>query len=207
MLKNLLDVCGAALAFYATGYAFAYGSRENTHSTSTSDGTSFLGSANFFLSGNNIEPAFFFFQFAFSATSTTIVAGTLAERCRMGAYLCFSLVLSGFVYPVVAHNICTSAFHTLNLHIPFVLTVIDISLIGSESGLFSVSNRNALLETAMIDFSGSGVVHLTGGLSALYATCILGPRQGRFYDRRGNKLAKPGLQTGSSVALQVCMND
>ena len=44
MLKNLLDVCGAALAFYATGYAFAYGSRENTHSTSTSDRTSFLGS-------------------------------------------------------------------------------------------------------------------------------------------------------------------
>jgi Amt family ammonium transporter len=48
------------------------------------------------------------------------------------------------------------------------------------------------------------VVHVTGGMSALYATCILGPRQGRFYDRHGNKLARPGLRKGSSVALQVC---
>ena len=115
MLKNLLDVCGAAIAFYATGYALAYGSKENR--TTNDDDTSFLGSANFFLSGNNVDPAFFFFQFAFSATSTTIVAGTLAERCRMCAYLCFSLFLSGFVYPVVAHNICKCqilAFSYLN---------------------------------------------------------------------------------------------
>ena len=31
----------------------------------------------------------------------TIVAGTLAERCQMAAYLCYSIVLAGFVYPVV----------------------------------------------------------------------------------------------------------
>jgi Amt family ammonium transporter len=29
------------------------------------------------------------------------VAGTLAERCQMVAYLCYSVVLAGFVYPVV----------------------------------------------------------------------------------------------------------
>ena len=102
MLKNLLDACGAAVAFYATGYAFAFGT-ENTASTSST----FIGWHNFFLSGSNVNPAFFFFQFAFSATSATIVAGTLAERCTMVAYVCFSVVLSGFVYPVVVHNICT----------------------------------------------------------------------------------------------------
>ena len=75
---------------------------------------------------------------------------------------------------------------------------------GSVSGIFSVFNKNAVIETAMLDFSGSGVVHVTGGMSALYATCILGPRQGRFYDRHGNRLAKPGLRNGTSVALQVC---
>lgn len=109
MLKNLLDVCGSAIAFYATGYAFAYGQKEsdNVASSVDVDNTSFIGNANFFLAGNNVNPAFFFFQFAFSATSATIVAGTLAERCRMGAYLAFSLILSGFVYPVLAHNICT----------------------------------------------------------------------------------------------------
>ena len=77
---------------------------------------------------------------------------------------------------------------------------------GSETGIFSVLNKNAVIEAAMIDFSGSGVIHMTGGLSALYATCLLGPRQGRFYDRHGNKLATPGLRKGTSVALQVRVN-
>jgi ammonium transporter, Amt family len=121
MLKNLLDVCGSAIAFYATGYAFAYGQKENSSSITTDDETSFIGSANFFLAGNNVDPAFFFFQFAFSATSTTIVAGTLAERCRMGAYLCFSLILSGFVYPVLAHNICTC----LHDHIDVLCDIVE----------------------------------------------------------------------------------
>lgn len=31
----------------------------------------------------------------------TIVAGTLAERCQMAAYLCYSVFLAGFVYPAV----------------------------------------------------------------------------------------------------------
>lgn len=79
-------------------------------------------------------------------------------------------------------------------------------LTGSVSGIFSVFNSNAVIETAILDFSGSGVVHITGGMSALFATCILGPRQGRFHDRHGNRLAKPGLRNGSSVALQVCAN-
>lgn len=29
------------------------------------------------------------------------MAGTLAERCQMAAYLCYSVALAGFVYPVV----------------------------------------------------------------------------------------------------------
>lgn len=85
------------MAFYATGYAFAYGS--------TSDEASFIGNNNFFLLGD-VDPAVFFYQYAFSATAVTIVAGTLAERCQMASYLCYSLFLTGFVYPVVVRNIC-----------------------------------------------------------------------------------------------------
>ena len=49
--------------------------------------------------------AFWFFEYTFSATSVTIVAGTLAERCQMAAYLAYSVVLAGLVYPVVAHTV------------------------------------------------------------------------------------------------------
>lgn len=62
MLKNLLDACGAAIAFYVSGYAFSFGSQ--------GDSTTFLGSSNFFLLGD-VDRAFFFFQYAFSATAVT----------------------------------------------------------------------------------------------------------------------------------------
>jgi ammonium transporter, Amt family len=55
----------------------------------------------------------------------------------------------------------------------------------------------------MVDFSGSGVIHITGGSTALYAAYILGARRGRFYDSRGRPLSRPGLTKGHSVALQM----
>ena len=100
MLKNLLDACGAGIAFYAIGYGIAYG-----HDGDANEST-FVGNANFFLSEDQ-SPALFFFQYAFSATCVTIIAGTLAERCQMSAYFAYSLYLTGFVYPIVVHFICT----------------------------------------------------------------------------------------------------
>lgn len=126
--------------------------------------------------------AFWMFQYAFSAACATIVAGTLAERCQMAAYLCYSLLLAGFVYPVVSHSI------------------------WSPYGFLSsaVTKPNPLFGSGVVDFAGGGVVHFTGGTSALFATMILGPRRGRFHDEEGRKLDKPKKFPGHSVALQVC---
>jgi ammonium transporter, Amt family len=174
MLKNLLDACGAGLAFYAFGYALAYGDDVSDMTTTTT----FAGNKNFFLSGD-VNPAIFFFQYAFSATCVTIIAGTLAERCRMASYFAYSLYLTGFVYPIVVHSI------------------------WSSKGFLSIGNSDAAVGIGMVDFAGSGVVHMTGGCTSLFATYILGPRQGRFYDRHGRVLSKPGLTKGQSVALQL----
>ena len=173
MLKNLLDACGAALAFFIMGYALAFGGND-----STLDEKTFIGTENFFLM--DVEDlAFWLFQYAFSAASATIVAGTLAERCQMVAYLCYSVLLGGFVYPVVAHSA------------------------WSAQGFISNSAVDPFLGVGMIDFAGSGVVHMTGGTTALFATMILGPRRGRFHDDTGRKLEKPKEFPGHSVALQV----
>lgn len=172
MLKNLLDACGAAIAFYTIGYAFAFGGQnENSNKT-------FIGTKNFFYSGD-VDPAVWFFEYAFSATSVTIVAGTLAERCQMAAYLCYSVFLVGFVYPLIAHSI------------------------WSNNGFLSAFTDAPLGGIGVIDFAGSGVVHLTGGTTALVATYILGARKGRFYDNRGRPLETPKQFPGHSVALQL----
>jgi Amt family ammonium transporter len=60
-----------------------------------------------------------------------------------------------------------------------------------------------LVDSGMVDFAGGGVVHLTGGMTALFATMILGPRRGRFHDDEGRKLDKPKDFPGHSIALQM----
>lgn len=101
MLKNMLDSCGAALGFFSLGYALAFGGRDLD-----SPHKSFIGTSNFFLVGiDDDDFAFWLYQYACSATAATIVAGTLAERCQMGAYLGYAVLLGGFVYPVIAHSV------------------------------------------------------------------------------------------------------
>jgi Amt family ammonium transporter len=162
--------CGASIAFFSFGYAFAFGDG--------SDPNGFIGTTNFFLMGVD-DYAFWMFQYAFSAASATIVAGTLAERCQMTAYLYYSLLLAGFVYPVIAHSV------------------------WSPHGFLSTENAKPLFGIGVVDFAGGGVVHMTGGTTALFATMILGPRRGRFHDEQGRKLEKPKKFPGHSVALQV----
>lgn len=42
----------------------------------------------------------FFFQVVFVATAMSIVSGAVAERMKLWAFLLFSIVLTGFIYPV-----------------------------------------------------------------------------------------------------------
>lgn len=171
MLKNLLDACGASLGFYTIGYAFAWGGSANDSTTT------FIGTENFFLMDVE-QKAFWLFQFAFAATSATIVAGTLAERCQMLAYLLYSTALTAFIYPVIVHAI------------------------WSNTGFLSSWNAEPLLGVGVVDFAGCLVVHTTGGLTALIAAKVLGPRKGRFYfDGDGRRQANEF--PGHSVALKV----
>jgi len=173
LLWNLLDSCGGGLAFWVTGYAFAYGGE-----TTTGEWT-FVGSSNFFLMGD-VNHAYWFFQFAFACALSSIVAGTIAERTQMRAYLFYSFFLVGFAYPVVAH-----AFWSTN------------------GFLANVNPERPLWGSGAIDFAGSGPVHMMGGVTALMAAITLGPRLGRFHDRDGNPLEEPNDIPGHSTPLAM----
>ncbi len=101
MMKNMMDFMVGVLAFFAVGFAFAFG-----------PGNDFIGTKGFFL-GSGAESytsgltlnvfVFFVFQLAFAATAATIVSGAMAERTKFKSYFLYSLVITAFIYPVVVH--------------------------------------------------------------------------------------------------------
>lgn len=99
LLKNIIDGCIAAIVFYFIGYGLAYGTNEDE------TGNAFIGSGDFALetTGKNGMWHEFFFQWAFAAAATTIVSGSVAERCKFEAYALYSVFITGFLYPVVVH--------------------------------------------------------------------------------------------------------
>lgn len=160
--KNIADATVGILAFFATGYAFAFGE----------SGGWFIGTDNFFLDGldmaaipeGGLSPATtFFFQAVFAATAVTIASGAMAERTKFTSYLIFSVVMCAFIYPVVVHWTWGGGL------------IADIQI---GDAVFS-------------DFAGSGIVHMTGGIAAFMGALFLGPRIGK-YDSEGNVRAIPG---------------
>lgn len=97
MMKNLTDFFMGVIAFFAVGFAFAYGA-----------GNDFIGTEGFFMRGfepfgNLSVETFFVFQVAFAATAATIVSGAMAERTKFIAYVAYSVIISAVIYPIVAH--------------------------------------------------------------------------------------------------------
>ena len=152
MTKSFLDFCIAALSFWAFGFALMFGG--SLAATGLTDGNSIIGYSGFFLSGDaeaDDTALLWIFQMVFAGTAATIVAGAVAERMRINAYLAYSFIVGAVIYPIYGHWIWGGGW----------LGSLDIG-------------------AGAVDFAGSGVVHAVGGLVALAGAIIVGPRIGKF---------------------------
>ena len=168
LYKNILDGAVAAIGYWFIGYMFAFGSSAGGFIGIQSDLIFLQSIRNNAACDDNGENcgaddfAAFFFQWAFAGAAATIVSGAVAERTKFEAYLIFSFVITVFIYPVVVHWGWGSGF---------------LSAWGALDGpLLSRTETSR----GMIDFAGSGIVHMVGGVAGLMGAIVIGPRKGRF---------------------------
>jgi Amt family ammonium transporter len=148
--KALIGMAVAAFAYYAVGFAFAFGNGD------------IIGHEGFFLRDyGDPQEAFgimglsdalieskWLFQFAFCAVCLAIVWGSTLERIKFHAHAIFALVFAALIYPIASHWVFGGGWLQSNV--------------------------------GMQDFAGSTAVHLVGATAALAGLLLLGPRRGKY---------------------------
>jgi len=163
LIKNIFDASIGAVCWWVLGFPLAMGGSKGK----------FIGSGGFLMTGdmfwsedggwNAYNYGLWLFQWAFAATAATIVSGAVAERVAFSGYIVYSIVLTSFIYPIVVHWGWNTG--------------------GWATAWNSGSDEFKLfMGCGVIDFAGSGVVHMTGGIAALIAAKVVGPRRGRFVE-------------------------
>jgi ammonium transporter, Amt family len=182
MAMNLLVYPLGMLGFYVCGFALMFGGLGAIGTLGGYPGLDqeftinlfgkslgLFGMKGFFLSGSSYDVAvfaLFIFQMVFMDTTATIPTGALAERWKYLAFFVFSLFVGTVIYPIYGNWVWGGGW---------------LSTLGS----------NFHLGHGHVDFAGSSVVHMTGGVLALVGAWLLGPRIGK-YNRDGSPNAIPG---------------
>jgi len=157
LMKNFMTVCIGIVVYWVIGWALMYGT----------DYAGIIGSDQFFMSGaDNAVWTSWWFQMVFAATGATIVSGAMAERTSFKAYLVYTVLMVGLIYPVFGH------------------------WVWSGVGILTTGPIVDAIGVGFHDFAGSAVVHMIGGFSALVGFMLVGPRIGKF--RNGKPVVIPG---------------
>jgi Amt family ammonium transporter len=110
----------------------------------------------------------------FMDTAGTIPTGAMAERWKWSAFVLFGFFMSMVVYPIFGNWVWGGGW---------------LATLGSNFGLGH----------GHVDFAGSSVVHMVGGVCALVGATIIGPRIGK-YSKSGEALPMPGHHLPMAIA-------
>jgi ammonium transporter, Amt family len=182
MSMNFMVYAIGMLGYWICGYAFQMGGvgaiaalggtpSLNHELTITLFGKTFglIGLKGFFLGGDSYDVGvftLFLFQMVFMDTAATIPTGAMAERWKFSAFCIFAFFMSMLIYPIFANWVWGGGW---------------LAQLGTQFGLGH----------GHVDFAGSSVVHMVGGVAALAGAIVIGPRIGK-YRKDGTPVAIPG---------------
>lgn len=192
MMMNMMVFCIGAVGYWLLGFGLQFGAVNHTwpsirglaewaHSPTTlGDWTGYLATPLLHFGQHGIMGgcgfaltlstggilAFFLFQMVFMDTAATIPTGSMAERMKFSGFVLMSLWVSMIIYPIVGGWVWGGGW---------------LQNIGRSIGFGN----------GVVDFAGSGVVHMIGGTVALAGAIVIGPRIGRF-NKDGSANAMPG---------------
>src|SRR5882724_7265472 len=171
MAMNFMIYPMGMLGFYVCGFAFMFGgfgaigtmggyAGLNHEITINIAGHPFgiLGWKGFLLQGAGYDTAafaLFLFQMVFMDTTATIPTGAAAERWKFSAFMLYGCAIGTIMYPVFGNWVWGGGW---------------LSQLGVNFGLGH----------GHVDFAGSSVVHLQGGVIALIFAWLIGPRIGKY---------------------------
>lgn len=165
-------VCGFAIMFGGVGALGTLGGYAglNSEFTITLFGKTFglFGTKGFLLNGVYDVAVFglFLFQMVFMDTTATIPTGSMAERWKYSSFMIYGIFVGTIIYPVFGNWVWGGGW---------------LAALGSNFGIGH----------GHLDFAGSSVVHMTGGVLALVGAKLIGPRIGKYNDD-GSANAIPG---------------
>ena len=161
LTKNVALFAVACTMYMVCGYSIMYGGGDFTMFLSGIIGDGVAGAEE---PATYAPSADFYFQVVFVATAMSIVSGAVAERMKLWAFLVFTVVMTGLIYPMEGRWTW-----------------------GGEP----VFGMYTLADLGFSDFAGSGIVHMAGAAAALAGVMLLGARKGK-YGKDGRINAIPG---------------
>jgi Amt family ammonium transporter len=198
MAMNFMIYPMGMLGFYLCGFAFMFGGMADPNSPSgggiaTMGGYAglnhelgfmlgghfigLLGFKGFLLKGAAYDTAafaLFLFQMVFMDTTATIPTGCAAERWKFSAFMIYGCFIGSVMYPIFGNWVW-------------------------GNGWLAEMGVNWGIGHGHVDFAGSSVVHMQGGVIALIFGWLIGPRTGK-YDANG-KLVNPIIPHSIPMAM------
>ncbi len=128
-----------------------------------------MGGKGFFLSGAASDASIltlFFSSVVYMNIAATIPTGAMAERWTFKSFVVYAFFIAMFLYPMYAKWVW-------------------------GGGWLAQLGRNFGFGHGVVDYAGSSVVHMVGGVAGLAGAIVLGPRTGK-YRSNGTPTAIPG---------------